>query len=449
MNNYSDDTIFALSTPVGGAIALIRVSGALALPAARHIFTGSTEPRIASFGRLHDGERIIDEVVSVFYKAPNSYTGEDMIELSIHGSYAVASEVSALLQKQGMRPAEAGEFTKRAFLNGKLDLIQADAVMDIIASTSRASAEAAMEQLAGGLSRRIAEIEDKLTDALSEISAAIDYPEEMEDEVRCELPLILSAASEEIARLIANGRNNRVLREGASVVIAGPVNAGKSSLMNALCDTDRAIVTANAGTTRDIIEEHLSIRGVPVRLWDTAGIRSSADEAERIGIERALAALKTAQVVILLLDASLPLPADIGELLSHTRPDNRIIALNKSDLLVSETADTCAAKELLALLPDETPIFISCKTHEGLEQLKDRTAALIRPDCESAIVTNERHIARLEAALSCIDHAIAAPDAELSSIDIRAALTALGEITGRTVDDGVIDRIFERFCVGK
>lgn len=449
MKDYFNDTIFALSTPVGGATALIRVSGALALTTAGHIFTGRTEPRVASFGRLHDGERIIDEIVSVFYKAPSSYTGEDMLELSIHGSHAVASEVCALLQKQGIRPAEAGEFTKRAFLNGKLDLIQADAVMDIIASTSRAGAAAAMEQLAGGLSRRIAGIEDELTDALSEISAAMDYPEEMEDEVRRELPPLLSAASGEIARLIANGRNNRVLREGANVVIAGPVNAGKSSLMNVLCDTERAIVTAAAGTTRDIIEEQLSIRGVPIRLWDTAGIRSAADEAERIGIERAIAALKTAQVAILLLDASLPLPSDMGELLGNTRPDNRVIALNKSDLLVNEAAQAPAAMELSELLPDETPVFISCKTHEGLERLKERIAALIRPDGESAIVTNERHIARLETALGCVNRALAAPDAELASIDIRSALTALGEITGRTVDDSVIERIFERFCVGK
>lgn len=441
------DTIFALSTPVGGAISILRASGSECYPVLKAIFSGRISPRMLNYGRIHTVSapvRELDNAMAVYFPAPNSYTGEDMFELNLHGSYAVAREITELLENLGLRLADPGEFTKRAFLNGKMDLVQADAVMDLINSDTDRSADAALDQLNGGLSGRIAAIEDKLISAASELAAAMDYPDEMEDEALSDSEAVLGACVSELEKLISSGKRGRILREGAKVVIIGRPNAGKSSLMNALTGTNRAIVTDIAGTTRDTIEEKLDIAGCPVRLIDTAGIRESSDAVEIIGIERARHEAETAELVIKVFDGTESLSGcEIDELGSDGI--NTLYAVNKCDENIEKVR-----KELLKYVPEERLLVISCETGEGLERLTERIAESIsaRESC-GAIVTNERHVRCLVRAKRELEDALAAPTTDLRALALGSALEALGEITGRTASEEVIDGIFSRFCVGK
>ena len=352
VNASLKDNIFALSTPVGGAIAVLRASGSGVLSVLSRIFTGKIEDRRLNFGRIIDPDReggaTLDSALAVFFKAPNSYTGEDMFELNLHGSYAVVSAISKLLAGQGLRQAEAGEFTKRAFLNGKMDLIQADAVMDLVLADTQRSANAALEQLEGGLSRRVAKIETMLIELATELAAAMDYPDEMEDEAISDLDTVLKDGIAALDELIGNGFG-RILRDGAKVVILGRPNAGKSSLMNALTGTGRAIVTDIAGTTRDIIEEKLDIRGFPIRLIDTAGLHDTLDPVEMIGIERARAEANTAELIIRLFDGNIELSRDeIEEIMNDSQ--NTLYVINKYDINPAECAKR--AEEIEELKPN-------------------------------------------------------------------------------------------------
>ncbi len=436
------DTIFAPATPVGGAICMLRVSGAKSASALFALSNKklSDHPRRMTRVRLtHDG-RQLDDAIAVFYPAPNSYTGEDMAEVFCHGGPAVVRAVQSALIASELRPAEPGEFTRRAFLNGKMDLVEAEAVMDLIQSTAERAADAAMEQLQGRLSREIALVETLLTEALSGVSAAIDYPEELEEDVFSALPEQLSEAERALSSLIAQGKTGRVLREGLRVALVGRPNAGKSSLMNALLGYPRAIVTPQAGTTRDVLEEQLSLDGVPIRLFDTAGLRETEDEAEREGVSRAFNAMQRADLVLLLLDGSAPLTTQDQSLLEQTRNIKRILLQTKVDLPI--------AWELDALSEGEGTLAVSAKTGEGLDALTDAIRHAAGP-ISGAYVTNARHVGALEEALGFICSAKNAPEPDCMATDLRGALLALGSITGSTVDETVIDRIFERFCVGK
>ena len=430
------DTIYAPSTAIGGAIALIRVSGPLCPVIARDMLDRdvSKTPRMMRFVHMLDGERVLDDGMACFLPGKGTYTGEDMLELSCHGGSRTVTRLLERLSKTGARPAEPGEFTKRAFLNGKMDLSEAEAVMDVVNARAEESLRAALDQLHGKLSERIGAIEELLLNSLSAIDAAVDYPDEVEEDVSLTLPESLDTAQREIDALIAEGRQGRVLREGVYVALVGRPNVGKSSLLNALLGTDRAIVTDLPGTTRDTLDEETSFFGVPVRLVDTAGIRESGDAVERIGIDRAKAALDRADVVVLLLDGTQSLTEEDRRLLSLTEGKTRLILRSKGDLL--QEAD------------DFGELTVSAKTGDGLDELKRRIVALSGAR-EGAAITNERHIKALENAREALGHADAARELTLIATDIRDALHHLGGITGRDVDAAVIDRIFARFCVGK
>ena len=430
------DTIYAPSTAIGGAIALIRVSGPLCSQIARGMLDRDVTktPRMLRFVRILDGANVLDDGMACFLPEKGTYTGEDMLELSCHGGSRTVARLLERLSRTGARPAEPGEFTKRAFLNGKMDLSEAEAVMDVVSARAEESLKAALEQLHGKLSERITAIEELLIDSLSAIDAAVDYPDEMEEDVSLALPESLTRARREIDGLIAEGRQGRVLREGVYVALVGRPTVGKSSLLNALIGTDRAIVTDLPGTTRDTLDEETSFLGVPVRLVDTAGIRDSGDLVERIGVDRAKAALDRADVVVLLLDGSQSLTEEDRQLVSLTEGRNRLILRSKGDLLQAQDGFG--------------ELTVSAKTGEGLDELKRRIVVLSGAK-EGAAITNERHIKALENARDALRRARTAHELTLVATDIRDALHQLGAITGRDVDAAVIDRIFARFCVGK
>ncbi len=430
------DTIYAPSTAVGGAIALIRVSGPLCPVIAREMLDRDVTkaPRMMRFVHMQDGNAVLDDGMACFLPGPGTYTGEDMLELSCHGGSRSVARLLERLSKTGARPAEPGEFTKRAFLNGKMDLSEAEAVMDVVSARAEESLKAALDQLHGKLKERIVAVEELLLDSLSAIDAAVDYPDEVEEDVSLALPESLNRAKREIDALIAEGRQGRVLREGVYVALVGRPNVGKSSLLNALIGADRAIVTELPGTTRDTLDEETAFFGVPVRLVDTAGIRDSKDVVEQIGIDRAKTALDRADVAVLLLDGTQTLTEEDEQLLTLTEGKTRLILRSKGDLLQTEDG-----------FGDLT---ISAKTGEGLEELKRRIVALSGAR-EGAAITNERHIKALENAAAALQHAGQVSELTLVATDIRDALHHLGAITGRDVDGELIDRIFARFCVGK
>ena len=430
------DTIYAPSTAIGGAIALVRVSGPLCRDIAGEMLDRDVTktPRMMRFVRMLDGEKVLDDGMACFLPGKGTYTGEDMLELSCHGGSRTVARILERLSKTGARPAAPGEFTKRAFLNGKMDLSEAEAVMDVVSARAEESLRAALDQLHGRLSERIIAIEELLLDSLSAIDAAVDYPDEVEEDVSLALPESLTEAQHRIDALIEEGRQGRVLREGVYVALVGRPNVGKSSLLNALIGTDRAIVTDLPGTTRDTLDEQTAFFGVPVRLVDTAGIRESGDLVERIGVDRARAALERADVAVLLLDGTQALTEEDRQLLSLTEGRTRLILRSKGDLLQGTD--------------DFGELTVSARTGDGLEELKRRIVALSGAR-EGAAITNERHVKALENARDALRHGQTAQELTLIATDIREALHHLGAITGRDVDADLIDRIFSRFCVGK
>jgi len=433
-----EDTIYAPSSAIGGAIAVIRVSGEETKRIARLLGRDlAGHPREMLHVSILSGGELIDDGMAVFFPAPRSYTGEDMAELYVHGGMQTVQRVLGALAALGFRPADAGEFTKRAFLNEKMDLSAAEAVMDIINADAEQSLKAALLQLHGSVKREIESVESLLLDALSGIDAALDYPDEAEEDATRALPQSLSEAELRVETLVRESRRGRVLRDGLRVAIVGRPNVGKSSLMNALLGSDRAIVTASAGTTRDVIDEKTSIGGVPVRLIDTAGIRETSNEAERIGVSRARDAQKGADITCLVLDGSVPVTAEDESLLAETGGSTRIVVRNKCDL-----------PQMCDYRGEAAPV--SAKTGQGLEDLKEMLLSLAAPErSDGAYITNERHIHALEQALAALRDAKNAEEFDCAATDIRNALHFLGSITGTDVDATVIDRIFQNFCVGK
>ena len=428
------DTIYALSTPVGGAIAVIRISGPDTLCALRAAFSGKIEHRYVAHGSITGADgSALDDAMAVYFQGPKSYTGEDMAELYIHGGYAVSRRVLSRLSELPLRPAGPGEFTRRAFINGKLDLARSEAVMDLINASSSRGAASALEQLQGSLSRRIEKVEEKILDLLSGIDAAIDYPEELEEDVFSALPEGIRAARAEIDSLISGGMASRMVREGARIAILGRPNAGKSSLFNAMLGEDR--------TTRDILEGTLLINGITARLFDTAGLREADSAAESIGISRARDIVDRADLLLIAMDGGDAVSHEERRLLAS--PGRKLAVICKSDL-----SEGAAAFALAGEYGVEA-IGVSAVTGEGVDALIDRIAELIAPECESALVTNSRHIAALRECSAALSSALQTEEADCIATDLRSALIALGEITGKSVDADVVDRIFSRFCVGK
>jgi len=454
------DTIAAVAT--GGsvsAIGIVRISGDDALTAADNVFRASNgiklkdvENRRMYYGELLDeGEGLIDLCLCTVSRGPASYTGEDTVEFHCHGSLVVLSEVMRALQRYGVRQAKAGEFTKRAFLNGRMDLTQAEAVIDLIESETPAAARNAAGQLRGAIGIKMSAVYDMLLDVMAHFHAVIDYPDEDIDEFKLRGYLTaLGDAEIELRRMLETHERSRVLRDGIPTAIIGRTNTGKSSLLNALLGYDRAIVTDIAGTTRDTIEEKLLIRNVLLRLIDTAGLRKTDETVEKLGVERTFAALSTAKLVILVLDGSEPLrDDDYSALRSIPQGIPKIAVVNKSDLppaLEESQLDELGVKWCR----------ISALSGEGLEMLDTEISKLF-PEFDASpsgeLLTNARQAEAISRAADSLRLAATAladdvtPDAVLT--DIEAALASIGEVTGKSMREDIISRIFERFCVGK
>ena len=446
-------TICAIATAPGNAgISIIRMSGDTSLVILQRVFSKKQlEPRVMTLGTISDGEPI-DRVLAVYFAAPASYTGEDMVEIHCHGGMIVTKQILDLLLKNGAQPAEPGEFSKRAFLNGKMDVSQAEAVSELISSLSEKSAKMSMRQLSGELGSKVSKMQDELTDVLASIHTALAYPEEdLEESIISDAIEKSDSLLDEIRSLIDSFKRGKLMREGAKVAIAGKPNVGKSSLLNAILGEQRAIVTHRPGTTRDVISEYYNIRGLPIQLVDTAGIRKTDDIVEKIGVERSIEALNTADITLLIFDASKELSEQDVEIALKAKFQGEVIAvLNKSDL-----EPKLSAKEISDKLNLE-PHLISAKTGEGVDALLDEMYVSIMSDdalAEGVTITNARHAAALKEAASALESAKEGAelgvDLDCVSIDINDAWSALGKITGVTLSEEIVDRIFEKFCLGK
>ena len=455
-----DDTISAIATALGvGSIGVIRLSGPDSLAIADRIFTGREKPgkdnaRKLLYGHILDRKgQPIDEVLAVYMPGPHSYTGEDVCEIQCHGGRQALQEILSLTYQAGARPAEPGEFTKRAFLNGRLDLAEAESVMDIINAKSRQALVAANRGHEGGLSRKVRELRKKLRDLVVQLEAAIDYPEEDIEEVTYDRAAeVLAEGQAAVARLVRQGSAGRILREGLRTAIVGRPNVGKSSLLNSLLKADRAIVSNIPGTTRDIIEEQMTIGGIPLVLTDTAGLRDTEDLVEKIGVERSRAALEDAQLALVVLDGSQPLSGEDRELLRSLKDRKKLILVNKSDL--PQMLDT---EGLQREYGRSDVIVLSVKTGEGMKQVEQWLREFVYgegSDSESSSMTqNARQQDLLEKALRSLEDALEGARQHLPydclTIDLTQTLHDLGEITGEDVPDEIIDEIFAQFCVGK
>lgn len=451
------DTIAAISTPLGeGAIGIVRLSGTKALDIAKSIFKGKDLTTVAShtlnYGHIikpSTGE-MIDEVMVSVMLAPKTFTREDVIEINTHGGIAVTNDILQLLIKQGARMAEPGEFTKRAFLNGRIDLTQAEAVMDLIRAKTDKAMSIAIKQLDGSLSQLITNTRQEILNTLAQVEVNIDYPEY--DDVEEMTTALLRDKTQEfqalLEQLLRTAKRGKILREGLSTAIIGRPNVGKSSLLNTLLREDKAIVTDIAGTTRDVIEEYVNIKGIPLKLVDTAGIRETDDLVEQIGVERSKKALQEADLVLLVLNASEKLTEQDKALLALSQDSNRIILLNKTDLKQVIEKDQ---------LPEEA-IPISVLQNQNIDLIEDRInqlffdhTGLIEQD--ATYLSNARHISLIEQAVQSLEAvneglALGMP-VDLLQIDLTRAWEILGEITGDAAPDELITQLFSQFCLGK
>ncbi len=450
------DTICAVSTPPGeGGIGIIRVSGTRAIALASAVFKPRGGKRLAEekthtlhYGHIVDPQsgETVDEVLVSVMRAPATYTREDVVEINCHGGMAPLWRAASLLITLGARQAEPGEFTKRAFLNGRIDLVQAEAVMDVIRAKTELSHRAANELLLGGLSSQVAALRDNLISLIATVEAGIDFPE---DEI--EAPL---SPADEIARvlqrvddLLASYTYGRILRDGFAAAIVGRPNVGKSSLLNALLRHDRAIVTEIPGTTRDILEEFLNIDGIPLRILDTAGIRHSLDRVEQEGVRRSLAAIESADIVLVVLDGSQPLTAEDQRVLDQVKEKTSIAIVNKADL----------PRALGELAFSEMQVTLSCRSGAGLEDLRQMLSRTARQGRMTprvhAWAINQRHQTALQKARESLDKALISAQSGLSpeftAVDLRGALDSLGLIIGATYTEDILERIFAEFCIGK
>ncbi len=462
MTMSNEDTIAAISTPVGeGGISIIRLSGPEAISTVKKIYRGKDLAKVATntinYGHIVDPEsgEQIDEVMVSVMRAPKTYTCEDVVEINCHGGLLVTNQILELTLSNGARMAEPGEFTKRAFLNGRLDLSQSEAVMDLISAKTNDSRRVALNQLGGSLSRLIKQLRQEILNVLAQVEVNIDYPEYDDAEVMTTKLMKDHATSlrEKLVKLLATATQGKILREGLATAIIGRPNVGKSSLLNALLHEDKAIVTNVAGTTRDVIEEYVNVAGVPLKLIDTAGIRKTDDTVEKIGVERSRQALDSADLVLLLIDGSTPLTAEDKRLIELTANHQRIVLLNKVDLPAKTTAD-----QLNALLAGDRVIPLSVTTNQGLDTLAATIKHLffkegLTNSQQTVMVTNARQTALLKKAKQALDDVLSGiaggMPVDLVQIDLKRCWDLLGEITGDSYQDELIDQLFSQFCLGK
>lgn len=455
------ETIAAIATALGeGGISIIRVSGKNSINIVDSLFVPKSgesilniKPYSMKYGNIVElqSKDNIDEVIVSFMKGPKSFTGEDTVEINCHGGIFSTNRILEEVLKAGARMAEPGEFTKRAFLNGRIDLSQAEAVMDIITSKTDASMKSAVMQSEGRLSKEINKLREELLELIAHIEATVDYPEDDLEELTSENTNIkLNDILYKIDVLINSADEGKILRDGLKTAIVGKPNVGKSSLLNALLDEKRAIVTEVEGTTRDVIEEYINVSGIPIRLIDTAGIRETEDIVEKIGVERSKEKIEEADFIILMLDASRNLDNKDLDIIRHIKSKKYIILLNKTDL--PRKINSVDFKELSS----KYIIDVSAKTGFGIDKLKMIIKELFfkgEIKMQDLIITNTRHKAALIKAKSNCEDAINAlkntAAIDLASIDIRNAWYNLGEITGDTLEEDLIEKIFKNFCLGK
>lgn len=454
-----NDTIAAISTALGvGAISIVRMSGKDSISIANSIFSGKDLEKVAThtinYGFIKDNDEIIDEVLVSVMKAPHTYTTEDIVEINCHGGITTTNKVLETLLKHGARLAEPGEFTKRAFLNGRVDLSQAEAVMDLIRAKTDKAMGLALNQLDGNLSSLIRSLRQEILETLAQVEVNIDYPE-YDDVEELTTRLLLEKATmiqQRIQALLATSKQGKVLREGLSTAIIGRPNVGKSSLLNHLLREEKAIVTDIAGTTRDVIEEYVNVRGVPLKLIDTAGIRETEDLVEQIGVERSRKALSESDLILLVLNQSEPLTREDEQLLEATNGLKRIVLLNKTDL-----PQKLEKEELDQWLEDEPVFAVSVAKNDGLDQLETAIADLFfggqTGERDATYVSNTRHIALLEKASISLAEVVAGIEAgmpvDLVQIDMTRCWDYLGEVVGDSVQDELITQLFSQFCLGK
>ena len=452
------DTIAAISTPKGeGGIAIIRISGDKSFEILDKIFVKKNPNANLGFYKLNygfikDGEKTVDEVMAVRLKAPKSYTCEDIVEINCHGGTLVSEKVLELVLRNGARHAESGEFTKRAFMNGRIDLSQAEAVMDIIQGKTEKSVSLSLDQLRGDLRDKVNQFKKALLDITAHVNVVLDYPEEgIDDPLPAELRNNLEKVYEEANRLIDSYDTGKKIKEGIKTVIVGKPNVGKSTLLNALLHEERAIVTHVAGTTRDVIEEIINIKGVPLVLVDTAGIRKTDDIVENIGVEKSKQFIGKADLVLLVLDASKELENEDIEVINQIKEDKKkvIVLLNKIDL---------NKKINLAGHNLENIVEISAKDNIGIEDMQEKIYSyIVEEDVENSseklIITNIRHKTALEKTKDAIKNIFETIDMglpmDLISVDLKEALDSLSEITGEISSEDILDHVFGNFCVGK
>lgn len=453
----TNDTIAAIATPHGtGGISIIRVSGPESLSVCDKIFCAKSGKLLVNakshtihYGFIKDGNNIIDEVMVSVMRAPNTFTKEDTVEINCHGGLVVTEAVLACVIKNGAAMASPGEFTKRAFLNGRLDLSQAEAVIDIINSPSTLALSAAANQLGGSLSFEINQQRDKVLEVLAKMNANLDYPEEdLEEYNREDLLKDLVNTHDALEALLTTASRGKLLKDGIDTVICGKPNVGKSSILNLLARDSRAIVTDIAGTTRDVIEERITLNNIVLNVFDTAGIRETEDKIESLGIDKSKEYINKSSLVLFVVDASNPLTEEDEAIFASIKDKNVIVLFNKSDLGVSDAANTYKNTDFC---------FISAKTGTGLNEL----SALIEKKFQlgeiaaenRVIITNMRHKEALTNAIHSISRATEALKTnmpyDLVSIDVLDCATHLGEITGKTISEEVVDKIFARFCLGK
>ncbi|MUV06295.1 tRNA uridine-5-carboxymethylaminomethyl(34) synthesis GTPase MnmE [Planococcaceae bacterium Storch 2/2-2] len=459
------ETIAAISTPAGeGAIGIVRLSGKTAVAIADRIFRSPSDKRLEQvpthtihYGHLIDpsaDDQVVEEVMVSVMRAPKTFTREDVVEINCHGGVTSVNRVLSLALRNGAQLAEPGEFTKRAFLNGRIDLAQAEAVMDLIRAQTDRAMDVALQQMEGRLSQLIHSLRQGILEMLAQVEVNIDYPE-YDDVEEVTLPMLIEKSTwieREIEQLLDTAKHGKIVREGLATVIIGRPNVGKSSLLNSLVQENKAIVTDIAGTTRDIIEEYVNVKGVPLRLVDTAGIRETSDVVEKIGVERSREQLERADLVLLVLNGAEPLVEEDEQLLNAAAHKEMIVLINKSDL--PQQIDMDRVRSLVGTSP---VIETSMKTEEGIQALERSIAGLFYAGFVEAddptYISNVRHIELLHQALDAIREAKQGAElmmpVDMIQIDLTRTWDILGEIVGDTVQDGLINELFSQFCLGK